>query len=236
MVFMVIIFMFYLDMFFGFFGQSFFGWVLEKGFWYLEISQIWDFVFDKYCFVDDMLVGGGVGMVLCVDIFVKVIDGLVWKNDFCFCLLMSLCGWLFIQDWVYELVEGFGVVLVCGCFEGVDQCVIDVCGFEEVCIGDYILFGGEIVVIILLDVVVWFILGVMGNMESVEIESFEIGFLEYFYYMCLVEFEGWLILEVLILGNYKKIYVWCMVEVEWLICECCLDLWVVYMFDDDDVD
>lgn len=226
----------YPDMFPGPLGLSLSGRALEKGLWHLETSQIRDFASDRHRSVDDTPAGGGAGMVLRADILAKAIDGTVPENDPRPRLLMSPRGRPFTQDRAHELAEGPGAVLVCGRFEGVDQRVIDARGLEEVCIGDYILSGGEIAAITLLDAVVRLIPGVMGNMESAETESFETGLLEHPHYTRPAEFEGRPIPEVLTSGNHKKIHTWRMAEAERLTRERRPDLWAAYMADDDDVD
>jgi len=226
----------YPDMFPGPLGQSLSGRALEKGLWEIETTQIRDFASDKHRSVDDTPAGGGAGMVLRADILAKAVDAAGAPDDPRPKLLMSPRGRPFDQEWAHELAGGPGAVIVCGRFEGVDQRVIDTRGLEEVSIGDYILSGGEIGAIALLDAVIRLIPGVMGNMESADTESFETGLLEHPHYTRPAVFEGHAIPEVLTSGNHRKIHEWRMAEAERLTRERRPDLWEAYMADEDDVD
>ena len=226
----------YPDMFPGPLGQSLSGRALDKDLWNLETSQIRDFAMDKHRSVDDTPAGGGAGMVLRADILAKAIDAAAPENDPRPRILMSPRGKPFTQKRAHELAEGPGAIIVCGRFEGIDQRVIDTRQLEEVSIGDYILSGGEIGAITMLDAVIRLIPGVMGNMESADTESFETGLLEHPHYTRPAEFEGQTIPEVLTSGNHKKIHDWRLAEAERLTRERRPDLWDTYMADDDDVD
>ena len=218
----------YPDMFPGPLGQSLAGRGLERGLWALETGQIRDFATDKHRSVDDTPAGGGAGMVLRADILAKAIDGSVPADDPRPKLLMSPRGKPFTQALAHDLAEGPGAVIVCGRFEGVDQRVIDARNLMEVSIGDYILSGGEIAAITLLDAVVRLIPGVMGNMESAETESFETGLLEHPHYTRPAEFEGRTIPDVLTSGNHRKIAEWRQEQAEKLTRKRRPDLWEKY--------
>lgn len=226
----------YPDMFPGPLGQSLSGRALEKGLWQLKTSQIRDFATDKHRSVDDTPAGGGAGMVLRADILAKAIDSAAPDEDPRPRFLMSPRGRPLTQSLAHELASGPGAIIVCGRFEGVDQRVIDSRGLEEVSVGDYILSGGEIAAITLLDAVVRLLPGVMGNMESAETESFETGLLEHPHYTRPADFEGLPIPDVLTSGNHQKIHDWRMAEAERLTRERRPDLWDAYMADEDDVD
>lgn len=226
----------YPDMFPGPLGQSLSGRALGKGLWDLETCQIRDFATDKHRSVDDTPAGGGAGMVLRADILAKAIDSAAADNDPRPRILMSPRGKPFSQEKAHELAEGPGAIIICGRFEGIDQRVIDTRQLEEVSIGDYILSGGEIGAITMLDAVIRLIPGVMGNMESADTESFETGLLEHPHYTRPAEFEGLGIPDVLTSGNHKKIHDWRLAEAERLTRERRPDLWDAYMADDDDVD
>lgn len=226
----------YPDMFPGPLGHSLSGRALEKDFWNLETRQIRDFAIDKHRSVDDTPAGGGAGMVLRADILAKAIDAAASSEDPRPRILMSPRGLPFTQERAHELAAGPGAIIICGRFEGVDQRVIDGRDLEEVSIGDYILSGGEIGAITMLDAIIRLIPGVMGNMESADTESFETGLLEHPHYTRPAEFEGRAIPEVLTSGNHKKIHDWRMAEAERLTRERRPDLWDAYMADEDDVD
>lgn len=226
----------YPDMFPGPLGQSLSGRALEKGLWDIETSQIRDFAADKHRSVDDTPAGGGAGMVLRADILAKAIDAAAPVEDPRPRILMSPRGKPFTQAKAHQLAEGPGAVILCGRFEGIDQRVIDTRDLEEISIGDYILSGGEIGAITMLDAIVRLIPGVMGNMESADTESFETGLLEHPHYTRPAEFEGLTIPDVLTSGNHKKIHEWRLSEAERLTRERRPDLWDAYMADDDDVD
>lgn len=226
----------YPDMFPGPLGHSLSGRALEKDLWNLETRQIRDFATDKHRSVDDTPAGGGAGMVLRADILAKAIDAAASSEDPRPRILMSPRGLPFTQERAHELAAGPGAIIICGRFEGVDQRVIDGRDLEEVSIGDYILSGGEIGAITMLDAIIRLIPGVMGNMESADSESFETGLLEHPHYTRPAEFEGRAIPEVLTSGNHKKIHDWRMAEAERLTRERRPDLWDAYMADEDDVD
>jgi tRNA (guanine37-N1)-methyltransferase len=221
----------YPEMFPGPLGQSLSGRGLEKGLWELNTFQIRDVATDRHRSVDDTPAGGGAGMVLRADILARAIDAAAPEGDPRPKLLMSPRGKPFTQKMAHDLAASEGAVIVCGRFEGVDQRVIEARDLQEVSIGDYILSGGEIAAITMLDAVVRLIPGVMGNMESAETESFETGLLEHPHYTRPVEFEGRTIPEVLTSGNHRKIAEWRQEEAEKLTEERRPDLWGRYLDD-----
>jgi len=204
----------YPEMFPGPLGISLAGRALVAGTWSLETVQIRDFATDRHRSVDDTPAGGGAGMVMRADVVARAIDHASPKGDARPRLLMSPRGKPLTQARVRELADGPGATILCGRFEGVDQRVIDARGLEEVSIGDYVLSGGEIAAMVLLDAVVRLLPGVMGNELSGTHESFESGFLEHPQYTRPAEFEGQAIPEVLTSGNHALVEKWRREEAE----------------------
>lgn len=198
----------YPEMFPGPLGQSLAGRALQRDDWACETINIRDFATDKHATVDDTPAGGGAGMVLKADVLGRAIDDVSSDGDTRPRLLMSPRGAQLTQKRVRELVTGEGVVIVCGRFEGVDQRVIDGRGLEEVSLGDYILSGGEVAAIVMLDAIVRLLPGVMGNAQSGDHESFENGLLEHPHYTRPNIWEGQQIPDVLTSGNHKNVDEW----------------------------
>ena len=204
----------YPEMFPGPLGISLAGRALAAGTWSLETVQIRDFATDRHRSVDDTPAGGGAGMVMRADVVARAIDHASPEGDARPRLLMSPRGKPLTQARVRELADGPGATILCGRFEGVDQRVIDARGLEEVSVGDYVLSGGEIAAMVLLDAVVRLLPGVMGNDLSGTHESFESGLLEHPHYTRPAEFEGQAIPEVLTSGNHALVEKWRREEAE----------------------
>jgi tRNA (guanine37-N1)-methyltransferase len=197
----------YPDMFPGPLGMSLAGRALAAGTWGLDVSDIRNAATDKHRRVDDTPAGGGPGMVMRADILARAIDAL--EVDAARPrLLMSPRGAPLTQARVLELAAGPGPLIVCGRFEGVDQRVIEARALEEVSVGDYVLSGGEIAALALIDACVRLLPGVMGHAASGAEESFAEGLLEYPHYTRPQDFEGRTIPEVLTSGNHKQISAW----------------------------
>ena len=196
------------DLFPGPLGASVLGRGMADGLWSLEATQLRSFASDRHHTVDDTPSGGGAGMVLKPDILAKAIDTVSLDGDNRPRLLMSPRGRPLTQARARELAMGPGVVIVCGRFEGIDQRVIDARGLEEVSIGDYVLAGGEVAAMVLLEAVVRLIPGVLGGADSHADESFENGQLEYPQYTRPQSFEGMDIPAVLTSGDHGKIARW----------------------------
>jgi tRNA (guanine37-N1)-methyltransferase len=218
----------YPEMFPGPLGASLAGKALSRGDWSLQARQIRDHAADRHRSVDDTPAGGGAGMVLRPDILAQAIDAASPPDDPRPRLLMSPRGRPLDQARVRDFAAGPGAIIVCGRFEGVDQRVIDSRGLQEVSIGDYILSGGEIAAMVLLDAVVRLLPGVMGNAESGARESFETGLLEHPHYTRPREFEGLSIPEVLTSGDHARIEAWRQVEAERLTRDRRPDLWAAH--------
>jgi tRNA (guanine37-N1)-methyltransferase len=194
------------DLFPGPLGASVIGRGLADGLWSLKATQLRDFATDRHRTVDDTPSGGGAGMVLKPDILASAIDAL--GHDGRPRIVMSPRGTPLTQTRVRELAAGPGAVIVCGRFEGVDQRVIEARNLEEISIGDYVLAGGEVAAMVLLEAVVRLIPGVLGAAESHADESFENGLLEYPHYTRPQVFEGREIPAVLTSGDHGKIEKW----------------------------
>ena len=195
------------EMFPGPLGVSLAGRALTSGLWELEARDIRDSATDRHRSVDDTPAGGGPGMVLRADILAAAIDA-ADIGESRPRLLMSPRGRPLTQSLVAELAAGPGPLLVCGRFEGVDQRVIEARNLLEVSIGDYVLSGGEIAAMALIDACVRLLPGVMGKQASGEDESFSEGLLEYPQYTRPQEFEGRGIPEILISGDHAKVAAW----------------------------
>ena len=202
------IFTLYPDMFPGPLGTSLSGDALARGTWSLETHQIREHGLGRHRAVDDTPAGGGPGMVIRADVLAASLDAGLPADDLRPRLLMSPRGRPLTQERVRALAAGPGVAIVCGRFEGVDERVIAGRGLEEVSIGDYVLSGGEIASMVLLDACVRLLPGVMGKEASGSEESFEGGLLEYPHYTRPREWEGGEIPEVLLSGDHAKIARW----------------------------
>jgi len=202
------VFTLYPDFFPGPLGQSLSGDALNKGLWSLTTHNIRDHGLGRHKAVDDTPAGGGVGMVIRADVLAASLDEHLTKDDSRPRLLMSPRGKPLTQARVRELATGPGVAIVCGRFEGVDERVIEARQLEEVSIGDYVLSGGELAAMVLLDACIRLIPGVMGKLESGSDESFESGLLEYPHYTRPRDFEGRAIPDVLLSGDHAKIEKW----------------------------
>ncbi|MBB5753433.1 tRNA (guanosine(37)-N1)-methyltransferase TrmD [Prosthecomicrobium pneumaticum] len=204
----------YPEMFPGPLGLSLAGRALETGAWSLEARNIRDHATDRHRTVDDTPAGGGPGMVMRADIVAAALDAATPEGDARPRLLMSPRGAPLTQARVRTLAAGPGAVILCGRFEGVDERVIEARGLEEVSIGDYVLSGGEIAALVLLDAAVRLLPGVMGGAESGTEESFENGLLEYPHYTRPREWEGRAIPPVLLSGDHGAIARWRRAEAE----------------------
>ena len=202
------------EMFPGTLGVSLAGKALADGLWSLEARDIRASATDKHRSVDDTPAGGGPGMVLRADVLAAAIDAAAPAGDGRPRLLMSPRGRPLDQGYVAELAAQPGVLIVAGRFEGVDERVIDGRGLTEVSVGDYVLSGGEIAAMAILDAVVRLLPGVMGNALSGAAESFAEGLLEYPHYTKPQVWEGRQIPEVLLSGDHGRIADWRRAEAE----------------------
>lgn len=203
----------YPQMFPGPLGASLAGDALAKGVWELQTHDIRAHGIGKSRSVDDTPAGGGAGMVLRCDVVAAALDAAVPVGDMRPRYLMSPRGQPLTQRLVRELALGEGVVILCGRFEGVDERVIEGRGLTELSVGDYVLSGGEMAAMVLLDAVVRLLPGVMGKIASGHEESFEPSgdgsvLLEYPHYTRPREWEGRAIPDMLYSGNHAEIEKW----------------------------
>src|SRR6185369_16316250 len=194
-------------------GVSLAGKALASGLWALETRNIRDSATDRHRSVDDTPAGGGPGMVLRADVLAAAIDAANIAQERPR-LLMSPRGRPLTQSRVVELAAGPGPLIVCARFEGVDQRVIEARRLEEVSIGDYVLSGGEIAAMTVIDACVRLLPGVMGKLASGAEESFSDGLLECPQYTRPQEFEGRPIPEILLSGDHARVAAWRRAEAE----------------------
>ena len=202
------------SMFPGPLGQSLAGEALARGVWSLEARDIREHGLGRHRVVDDKPAGGGPGMVMRADVVAASLDAALAPDDPRPKLLMSPRGKPFRQALAREWAAGPGLVILCPRFEGVDERVIEARGLIEVSIGDYVLSGGEIAALAILDACVRLIPGVMGKETSGEDESFEEGLLEYPHFTRPRVWEGRTIPDVLLSGDHAKIAAWRRAEAE----------------------
>jgi tRNA (guanine37-N1)-methyltransferase len=212
------------EMFPGPLGVSLAGKALASGLWALDARDIRDSATDRHRSVDDTPAGGGPGMVLRADVLAAAIDA-TGSQQGRPRLLMSPRGRPLTQSQVAELAAGPGPLIVCGRFEGVDQRVIEARQLEEVSVGDYVLSGGEIAAMALLDACVRLLPGVMGKLASGADESFSDGLLEYPQYTRPQEFEGQPIPDIMLSGDHARVAAWRQAEAEALTRARRPDLW-----------
>jgi tRNA (guanine37-N1)-methyltransferase len=199
------------EMFPGPLGESLAGKALKDGVWALETVDIRRFAKDRHGTVDDAPFGGGAGMVMKPDILSDAIAAVAQAGVPK--LLMSPRGAPFSQARARELAKGLGVILVCGRFEGVDERVIEAQALEEVSVGDFVLSGGEIAAMAVMDSCVRLLPGVMGAAQSGDEESFEDGLLEYPHYTRPAAWTGpdgieRRVPEILVSGHHGKVAEW----------------------------
>jgi tRNA (guanine37-N1)-methyltransferase len=215
------------EMFPGPLGATLSGKALAAGLWSLDIVDIRDFATDKHRSIDDTPAGGGPGMVMKPNVLARAVDATA--TDARPRLLLSPRGLPLTQARIEALSDGPGAILVCGRFEGVDERVIAGRGLAEVSIGDYVLSGGEIAAMVLIDACVRLLPGVMGAPHSAAEESFTVGLLEYPQFTRPQLWEGRPIPEVLISGDHAKVAAWRRAEAERLTRERRPDLWSAFL-------
>lgn len=181
---------------------------IEKGIIRVRIVNIRDYAINKHGTVDDRPYGGGEGMVMKVEPIVRAVRSIKNEDSNTRVILLTPQGRLFKQSVVQELSQYSHLALICGRYEGVDERVKTYYVDDEISIGDYVLTGGELAAIVIIDAVTRVLPGALGGTLSAERESFKDGLLEYPQYTRPIEFEENRVPEVLLSGNHKKIREW----------------------------
>ncbi len=209
-------------------GLSLAGRALASVLWSLEAVNIRDFAVDRHRTVDDTPFGGGAGMVLRPDVIDAAIGSVADERPL---LCLTPRGAPFRQEDAALLAAGPGAIVLAGRYEGVDQRVIDARAMREVSIGDYVLSGGELPALVVLDACVRLLPGVMGAADSADEESFAAGLLEYPHYTRPAEWQGRAVPEVLLSGHHAAVAAWRRAEAERITRARRPDLWARYASD-----
>jgi len=213
------------EMFPGPLGHSLAGRALARDVWRLDTHDIRAYAADRHRTVDDPPFGGGAGMVMRPDILDAALGAVADDRP---TLYLTPRGRPLTQPTVRRLAAGAGVVLLCGRYEGIDQRVIEARALEEVSIGDYVLSGGELPAMVLLDACVRLLPGVMGAAEGAEDESFSGGLLGYPHYTRPAEWQGRRVPDVLLSGHHAAIAAWRRQQSESITRERRPDLWAAH--------
>ncbi len=214
------------EMFPGPLGHSLLGKALDKRLWSLELRDIRDHGLGKHRSVDDTPAGGGPGMVMRADVAAAAIDAV--ERAARPLIYLSPRGAPLTQARVKALAAGPGAVLLCGRFEGLDERVIQARAIEEISIGDFVLAGGEIAAMALIEAAVRLLPGVLGDEASTQDESFAAGLLEYPQFTRPQMFEGAPLPDVLTSGNHSEISKWRLAQAQSLTKARRPDLWTLY--------
>ena len=223
------IFTLYPDYFPGYLDKGLFGKAMRENIWKLETVNIRDYSEDKHKTVDDTPYGGGDGMIIKADVLARSLDQNVNPDEKT--IYLSPKGRLFDHNYAKKLSKEKSVNLICGHFEGIDQRIIDTRNIEEVSIGDFILSGGEVAAFVVIDAILRYIPGVLGNENSSKDESFENGLLEYPQYTKPQIFEQKGVPDVLLSGDHAKIKDWRLSQSEAITRDRRPDLWQKYKKD-----
>jgi tRNA (guanine37-N1)-methyltransferase len=215
------------DMFPGPLGQSLAGRALDGGLWSVEARDLRAYGLGRHRVVDDTPFGGGAGMVMRPDVVSAAIDDVALAGRPL--VYPTPRGRPLRQDDVRRYAGGPGLVLLCGRYEGVDERVLDASGVEQVSIGDYVLSGGEMAALVLLDSCVRLIPGVMGSDASGTEESFSDGLLEYPHYTKPASWEGRDVPDILLSGHHAAIAAWRQTESETATRTRRPDLWAAHL-------
>tara|TARA_B100000579_G_scaffold248941_1_gene204552 strand:+ start:53 stop:739 length:687 start_codon:yes stop_codon:yes gene_type:complete len=220
------IFTLYPEYFPGYLNKGLFGKAMNKKIWNLETVNIRDYSIDKHKTVDDTPYGGGNGMLIKADVLAKSLDENIKEKQKI--IYLSPKGKLFNHQYAKELSNEKTINFICGHFEGIDERIIQSRNIEEVSIGDFILSGGEAATFVVLDAILRFLPGVLGNENSTEDESFENGLLEYPQYTKPQIWEDKTVPDVLLSGDHAKIKDWRLSQSEAITRDRRPDLWQKY--------
>ena len=220
------VFTLYPEYFPGYLNKGLFGKAMSEKIWNLETVNIRDYSFDKHKTVDDTPYGGGNGMLIKADVLAKSLDEKIKEKEKI--IYLSPKGKLFNHKYAKEFSSEKSLNLICGHFEGIDERIIQSRNIEEISIGDFVLSGGEAAAFIILDAVLRFLPGVLGNENSTEEESFENGLLEYPQYTKPQIWEDKSVPDVLLSGDHAKIKDWRLTQSEAITRDRRPDLWQKY--------
>ncbi len=196
-------------MFRGPFDESIIKRARKKGILEINLHNLREFTDDRHRTVDDVPYGGGAGMVMKPEPLFRVVEKIKeersssWKV-----ILLSPQGRLFAQEKAKELAEEEGLIFICGHYEGVDERVREHLIDEELSLGDFVLTGGELGAMVIIDAIARMLPGVLGCKDSIREDSFYQTLLDYPHYTRPTEFRGWKVPGVLISGNHQKIREW----------------------------
>jgi len=220
------IFTLYPEYFPGYLNKGLFGKAMSEKIWNLETVNIRNYTIDKHKTVDDTPYGGGNGMLIKTDVLAKSLDENIKGKEKI--IYLSPKGKLFDYKYAKELSGEKSLNLICGHFEGIDERIIQSRNIEEISIGDYILSGGETAAFVILDAILRFLPGILGNENSTEEESFENGLLEYPQYTKPQIWENKSVPGVLLTGDHAKIKDWRLSQSEAITRDRRPDLWQKY--------
>lgn len=216
------------DMFPGPLGVSLLGTALDRRVWSLDAVDIRSFAEDKHASVDDIPYGGGPGMVMRPDVVGRAIESAMSADPDLPMVYLTPRGARLDQAEVRALADGPGLIALCGRFEGVDQRVMDAYPGREVSLGDFVLSGGELAAMTLLDACVRLLPGVLGASESLDEESFESGLLEYPQYTRPRSWRGLDVPDILLSGHHENVRAWRHAQAEEITRQRRPDLWDRY--------
>lgn len=216
------------EMFPGSLQYSLAGKALKDGLWSFDCFDLRDYSNNKHRNIDDTPAGGGAGLVMCPDVIGRSIDDALLQGSHRRLVYLTPRGAPLTQAKVRDFASKEGLTILCGRFEGVDERVLEAYNFEQICIGDYILSGGEPAALVLMDAIIRLLPGVTGKTESLDDESFETGLLEYPQYTRPQVWRGRKIPDILLSGHHGQIQQWRKAMAEQVTKERRPDLWQAY--------